>query len=35
VERFNRRLDQLIGEGWFLAEDAQEMRDEADRAEIP
>ena len=35
VERFNRRLDELIGEGWFLAEDADEMRAEAEKAEIP
>jgi hypothetical protein len=35
VERFNRRLDELISQGWFLAEDAQELRDEAEKAEVP
>jgi hypothetical protein len=35
VERFNRRLDELIGEGWFLAEDAEGMRKEAQAAEVP
>jgi len=35
VERFNRRLDELIAEGWFLAEDAAEMRAEAERAGVP
>ncbi len=35
VERFNRRLDELISQGWFLAEDASELRDEAEKAEIP
>jgi hypothetical protein len=28
-ERFNRRLDELIAERWFLAEDAAGMREEA------
>jgi hypothetical protein len=35
VERFNRRLDELVGQGWFLAEDAAEMRAEAEKAEVP
>ena len=29
VERFSRCLDRLIREGWFLAEDADGMREEA------
>ena len=33
VERFNRRLDELVAQGWFLAEDADEMRAEAEEAE--
>jgi hypothetical protein len=35
VERFNRRLDELIGEGWFLAEDSAELRAEAEAAPVP
>lgn len=35
VERFDRRLDELIDECWFLAEDAEEMRREARRIDIP
>jgi hypothetical protein len=35
VDRFNHRLDQLIAEGWFLAEDADDMRTEAEQAKIP
>ncbi len=35
VERFNRRLDELISEGWFLDEDAAELRNEAKEAEVP
>ena len=35
VERFNRRLDELVAQGWFLAEDAAEMRAEAEKAEVP
>lgn len=35
LERFNRRLDELIDEGWFLAEDAEEMRAEAEKADVP
>lgn len=29
AQRFNARLDALIGEGWFLAENAEDMRREA------
>lgn len=29
VERFEQRLDELVAEGWFLADDADEMRLEA------
>jgi Alpha/beta hydrolase domain len=35
VERFNRRLDELIAQGWFLDEDADGMRAEAEKAEVP
>jgi hypothetical protein len=35
VERFNRRLDELIAEGWCLPEDADEMRAEAEKAHVP
>ncbi|MGY0063845.1 alpha/beta hydrolase domain-containing protein [Streptomyces sp. LZ34] len=35
VERFNRRLDELVAEGWLLAEDADAMRREAEKVEIP
>jgi hypothetical protein len=35
VERFNRRLDELIAQGWFLAEDADGMRAEAEQADVP
>ena len=35
VERFNRRLDELIGQGWLLAEDAEDLRNEAEKAEVP
>ena len=34
-ERFNRRLDELVAEGWCLAEDLDEMRAEAARATVP
>lgn len=34
-KRFNARLDELIGQGWFLAEDAQDSRNEAATAEVP
>jgi hypothetical protein len=35
LRRFDQRLDQLISEGWFLAEDAPEQRAAARRADIP
>jgi hypothetical protein len=35
TERFNRRVDELIDEGWLLAEDADELRNEAEKAEVP
>jgi Alpha/beta hydrolase domain len=35
IDRFNRRLDELVEEGWFLAEDAGEMRAEAKEAAVP
>jgi hypothetical protein len=35
TERFNRRLDELIDEGWFLAADAEDSRTEAEKAEVP
>jgi hypothetical protein len=35
TERFNERLDELINEGWFLADDAHDSRTEADKAEVP
>ena len=35
VERFNRRLDELIDHGWLLAEDAEDLRNEAEKAEVP
>lgn len=35
VERFNRRLDELVGQGWFLTEDGAETRAEAESAEVP
>jgi predicted component of type VI protein secretion system len=35
VDRFNHRLDELIAQGWFLAEDADDMRTEAEQAKIP
>jgi hypothetical protein len=34
VERFNRRLDELVAQGWLLAEDADEMRREAKQIDI-
>lgn len=33
--RFDRRLDELISEGWLLAEDAEDLRREAREIEIP
>jgi hypothetical protein len=35
VERFARRVDELINEGWLLPADAAEMRDEAEEAPCP
>lgn len=35
IERFNRRLEELISQRWFLEEDALELRDEAEMAEVP
>ena len=35
VDHFNLRLDELVEEGWFLAEDAEEMRAEAKAAAVP
>jgi hypothetical protein len=35
VDRFNRRLDELIDQGWFLADDAEDSRNEAAKAEVP
>jgi hypothetical protein len=35
VERFNRRVAELVAEGWLLAEDSDEMRAEAERADVP
>jgi Alpha/beta hydrolase domain len=35
VDRFNRRLDELVEEGWCLAQDAEGMRAEAEGAEVP
>ncbi len=34
LERFNLRLDELIGQGWFLAEDAGDIRMEAEQLEF-
>jgi len=35
VERFSRRVDELVAERWLLAEDADEMRKEAVDAPVP
>jgi hypothetical protein len=35
VAHFERRLDELVVQGWLLAEDADEMRAEAEKAEVP
>ena len=35
VERFGHRLDELVAQGWLLADDVEEMRAEAERAEMP
>lgn len=34
LQRFEQRLDELIGEGWLLAEDADDLRREARELEI-
>lgn len=34
VDRFDHRLDELIAEGWLLAEDADDMRSEARRIDV-
>lgn len=34
AERFNRRLKELIAQRWYLAEDANELRSEADKAHV-
>jgi Alpha/beta hydrolase domain len=34
VDRFNRRLDELVNDGWFLAEDTDDLRREAQQVEI-
>jgi hypothetical protein len=35
VQRFTRRLDELVTDGWLLADDAPELREEAEKAEVP
>ncbi len=35
VTQFGRRLDELIMEGWFLADDAEEFLEEARKADVP
>jgi hypothetical protein len=35
VDRFSRRVDELISEGWLLSADASEMRAEAEGAPVP
>jgi len=35
VKRYRRRLNELIGEGWLLSADVDEMLAEADRANVP
>ena len=34
IERFSRRLEELVAEGWLLADDAEEMRREALKAAV-
>jgi hypothetical protein len=34
-EKFKRRLEELIAQGWLLPEDASEMREEAETAPVP
>ena len=35
VTQFEHRLDELIRDGWFLAEDAEEFRVQAQEADVP
>ncbi len=35
VDRFTRRVDELVDEGWLLPEDVDEMRMEAEKADVP
>ncbi len=35
VNRVNRRLNELVREGWYLKEDADELRVEAAHADVP
>jgi hypothetical protein len=35
VDRFNRRVDELVAQGWLLADDADDMRKEAANASVP
>jgi hypothetical protein len=35
VDRFSRRVDELVSEGWLLPADADEMRAEAEGATVP
>jgi hypothetical protein len=35
VDRFTRRVDELAAEGWLLPEDVDEMRTEAEKADVP
>jgi hypothetical protein len=35
VDRFSRRVDELIAQGWLLPADADEMRTEAEGASVP
>ena len=35
VARYSKRLDELIGQGWLLPEDADEIRQEAEKADVP
>jgi len=34
LERFHHRLDELIGEGWLLGDDADAMRREAEQVDF-
>jgi hypothetical protein len=35
VARYSRRLDELISQGWLLPDDADEVRGEAEKADVP